>query len=352
MRPRTLIKKGLWQVFSGAPMWALRKMTEFPLTALCYHLVSDDQPAHVRSLFECHGVDWFERDLDFLLAHHTVVSLDDLQKRAQGAKTLPKNSLFLSFDDGYRECVHTIRPILLRKGVPATFFLTSAFIDNRILGYRHKASLLIARCEKAPGERVQVALAKLTGGPRGTNREAEAAELLLSIKYRDSALLDGCAMELDVDFGDYLRTERPYLTSDDVTQLVNDGLTIGGHSVDHPRYSELSLTDQLIQTRQCMSFLKRFGTPVKAFAFPFVSDGVEEGFYDSVFADEIADLVFCIGSVPNGAGARVIQRFGVEGKSVKPIEQVLREEYARRSVTNIAVHFPPSAPVPSKETTV
>ena len=42
-----------------------------------------------------------------------------------------------------REATSVIAPICREKGVPATFFLTTGFLDNRALGDRHLASLLL-----------------------------------------------------------------------------------------------------------------------------------------------------------------------------------------------------------------
>ena len=60
-----------------------------------------------------------------------------------GEKQLSQGKVFLSFDDGLREVYTIIAPILKERGLPATFFITTDFIDNKKLFYRNKASLLI-----------------------------------------------------------------------------------------------------------------------------------------------------------------------------------------------------------------
>jgi hypothetical protein len=71
----------------------------------------------------------------------------DIYKQWEGLSEKPeiikKPLLHLSFDDGLSACYDTIAPILLRKGVPATFFLNPAFIDNKALMFRYKISLCL-----------------------------------------------------------------------------------------------------------------------------------------------------------------------------------------------------------------
>ena len=66
--------------------------------------------------------------------------------------------MFLSFDDGLREIANEIAPLCRQVGVPATFFVNSASLDNRFLCFRNKASLLI---EKLSFDLVQARSGKL-----------------------------------------------------------------------------------------------------------------------------------------------------------------------------------------------
>ncbi len=114
-----------------------------------YHVVSDADLAHVRHLFSYRNTSEFKEDLDFFLRHYKPLGLSDLLVSLKNDGTLPKKSFLLSFDDGFREIYDTVAPILREKGVPATFFLNSAFLDNKHLFYRHKASVLVDVVQKS-----------------------------------------------------------------------------------------------------------------------------------------------------------------------------------------------------------
>jgi peptidoglycan/xylan/chitin deacetylase (PgdA/CDA1 family) len=318
------------------------------LVAPCYHIVSDRSQAHVRHLYRWRDIRAFKSDLDYLLTHFKPLSLSDLHTYIESGKPVPDHSLFVSFDDGFREMSEVVAPLCRQKGVPVTFFLTTGFLDNKILGYRHKASLLIDVCLRRGPSAVQAVTSKLIGllGLPGGER-GEWSQMLLSVGYGQQQILDECAALLEVDFNDYLRTVQPYLTRGEVRNLLRDGFSIGGHSIDHPRYADLTLDRQLDQTRGCMEDLQReFPLPVKAFAFPFVSDGVSERFYEEMFASQIADLVFCIGQMPKKDSRKAVQRFGVESETAsslpdlfsRQVEGRLRQKLAgwrRRVLTSV-----------------
>ena len=309
------------------------------LIAPCYHIVSDNSPAHVRHLYQWRNVHAFENDLDYLLEHFSPVSLDEIYNCLAAGRPVPDRSLFLSFDDGFREVSEVVAPLCRRKGVPVTFFLTTGFLDNRMLGYRHKASLLIDACRERGPSDVRAVTSKLTARldlPDGHGKGLR--EMFLLIGYRQQQVLDECAGLLGVDFAGYLRTAQPYLSLDQVRNLLRDGFSIGGHSVDHPKYADITLEEQLAQTRGCMEALQQqFRLPVKAFAFPFVSDGVSERFYDEMFTGRIADLAFCIGQMPKKDSHQAVQRFGVESESARSLPDLLSEQIEgrlRQSVAN------------------
>jgi glycosyltransferase involved in cell wall biosynthesis/peptidoglycan/xylan/chitin deacetylase (PgdA/CDA1 family) len=326
-----LIRKSWDFSFRLLPPAILMRMAVGKLFAPCYHLVTNGSPRHVRHLYEWRGTKEFEADLDYLLKYFTPLSLAELYELITDCRPLPKHAFFLSFDDGFREMSEIVAPICRAKGIPATFFLTTSFLDNRNLGFRHKTSLLIERCEEL-GPRCLAPLAQLVK-ERGLPALGlgDLRGFLSSIRYQDRAFLDDAAAILEVDFDEYLRVERPYLTSAQVGDLVAQGFSIGGHSIDHPLYADVPLREQVRQTQGCMAdLIDRFHPAVRAFAFPFVSDGIPEEYYLEVFSQQIVDLVFCIGAMPRAHRSLSVQRVGVESPVHHSLARLLREQVSRQ----------------------
>ena len=323
---RTILKLAVHSL----PAQSVARIAGRDLIAPCYHMITDESPVHTRHLYREVRIAEFESDLDHLLKWFTPLSLKELSELASTGERPPKRSFFLSFDDGFREMGEIVAPLCRKKGVPATFFLTTAFLDNRTLGFRHKASLLIEFC-KQRGIASDAAVLKPLIHATGQEHSGSVRRMFLSLGYSQTQIIDECANLLGVDFEDYLRTVRPYLTGDQVAALIKQGFSIGGHSVDHPRYGDLSLHEQIGQTRDCMQNLTdRFSLPVKAFAFPFVSDGVDDRFFEEVFGRQIVDLAFCIGRMPTFATIKAFQRFGIESDERNRIQKLLCREVEGR----------------------
>jgi peptidoglycan/xylan/chitin deacetylase (PgdA/CDA1 family) len=76
-------------------------------------------------------VSTFEAVCHHLVEHYHVISLLEAVIALQAGRSLPKNAVALTFDDGYASNHHLALPILQACGLPATVFLTTGFVDGR-----------------------------------------------------------------------------------------------------------------------------------------------------------------------------------------------------------------------------
>jgi peptidoglycan/xylan/chitin deacetylase (PgdA/CDA1 family) len=269
----------------------LGKIVEFPFLAPFYHIVSDEKVPHVENLYSYRNLQEFAKDVDFLLKRYTPLTLMELLVRLKNQQPLPRQSFFLSFDDGLRETFDNIAPILRQKGVPATFFINTATLDNTELLYRHKASLLISHfrdlTNRAPISKATALL---------TKHEINSSDLvtgLLSIRYANKHVLDEVAVSIDFDFPAYLRRQQPYVTTTQLNDLISQGFSVGAHSIDHPPYYEVSFEEQLRQTTESVNGLTRaFGLNYTAFAFPFGDKGVSRRFFSKIRNEGLVQILF------------------------------------------------------------
>ena len=90
--------------------------TATPVFLPFYHTVSDKKLPHILN-YPYRNLSQFEAELDYYLKYFKPVELSYLLEKPRQ----PQNIFHLSFDDGLKECAGVIAPVLLRKGVPATF---------------------------------------------------------------------------------------------------------------------------------------------------------------------------------------------------------------------------------------
>lgn len=307
-------------VSNWVPLSVYERLIPRDVVGFCYHMVTDGYPAHTVHLGPHKTRAQFEADLQWLKSHYRLISYNQLCERRNSSgssASLPadaqrglargvrnpggegasrncgstgdhgrqasvssrffssstlRNSSYrpaavLTFDDGLREHRTCVAPLLQKYELPAVFFITTGFLDNKCLFYRHKASLCIeAARHRSESElaRILVELAKCgeqvspsgTGsvesggrGPRMAHRSSAfrasstsrilswqaLASRLLSFSNADESVIDAACRMLNVDCSRFLREQRPYMTTEELKQLQAAGFTIGAHSVTHAR---------------------------------------------------------------------------------------------------------------------
>lgn len=271
-----------------------------------YHCVSDTKLAHIDSLYACPSIKRFERHLDFLARNFNIVSLCCIEEHIRKCEPIPPYSACITFDDGLKEAATTILPILLRKGVPATFFITTDFIDNKAMFYRHKASLLISEIQSLKERRNLVSSINSALGTE-MNDTTEVVHKILKIKHSDQQLLDRIADVVDVSFSNYLSESTPYLTAGDANDLLRRGFTIGSHTVNHPRFTDISRDEQIKQVWEGDCTLRSIVQTERWFAFPYSDRGVAREMIDSLHQSGMK-LTFGTAGIETVCPGRHLQR--------------------------------------------
>jgi len=291
-------------------------------------MVSDDEVLHIKHLYAHKNIQQFKNDIDFLLKNYNPISLFDILDYLKENRSLPDKAFLLTFDDGFREMHDIVAPILLKKGVPATFFINSDFIDNKRLCYQHKASILAEHFKKLLPLDTTKKIKEIF--QKNDLKFTDIKSGILSIKYRQKDIIDEIANLINVNFDDYLSKHKPYLTSDQTKRLINDGFTIGAHSIDHPWYAFLSLEDQLYQTIESVKFIKeKFGLDYGAFAFPHNDKNVSKEFFTELYKSGLVNVSFGAGGMMNKTYVSNFRRISLE-KPLMPAEKIIPLRYAKK----------------------
>lgn len=113
--------------------WSARRSLDGSLRVLTFHGLGDkthdregaplDDSLHL-------PVETFEAICQHLVEKYKVLSLMEAVAALRDSRPLPSNAVAISFDDGYASNYHLALPILQACGIPATIFLTTAFIDG------------------------------------------------------------------------------------------------------------------------------------------------------------------------------------------------------------------------------
>ena len=82
-------------------------------------------------------VSGFKRQLEYFSKERSIVSTSDVLKAVEGDLTLPKNAVWLTFDDGYKDHFEYVAPLLEQYGFDGAFFpVSDCYTKNQIVKKR------------------------------------------------------------------------------------------------------------------------------------------------------------------------------------------------------------------------
>ncbi len=278
---KLMAKSIISKLSSPFPLSGIHLFLGINLLIPCWHAVSDNPIECFRPDTKPRDIKTFISDLEYFLQFYCPVETDDVINHFIGLNKFKRISFLPTFDDGFKEAFEAIAPILQKKGISAIFFITKCCVDNKELIYPHKINLLIRRINAIQDSHKIKAVNDLLF--QNNIYGSTIIDKIKRVKFSQRTILDKIAEVINLDFTRYLNEKRPYLTSDQINSLVKMGFEIGSHSIDHPKFSELSLDEQIYQVRESAAWLSNtFNINCRTFAFPYADDHVSDEFYQMI----------------------------------------------------------------------
>lgn len=311
----TTIKERLLQNASRWPFsWQkLRFLNRNHLCILGYHYVHSGQTApHIAYLYSGKSIHTFEKELDYLLHNFEIFAPQDFS--AILGKKRKKPAFLLTFDDGLKPMYELIRPLLLKKGVPALFFVNPGFIDQDRIMYRYIQSYLYAQAQKHP--ELSAAIQKDFALPD--------LKALFQLGHEHSDTLNKTLKKYNLP----LENKAIYMKKSEITQLHRDGFGIGAHSMSHSFFAKIPLARQLEECQASVEAVRQEWPQKNAyFAFPFTDDGVDSSFFDHM-RDFLPDLYFFgTAGLKKENNPYHFQRIPMEYQATYSIQHILKVEH-------------------------
>ena len=240
----------------------------------------------------------FAEHVDVLSRIGRTLPLREVVRALRDGK-MPRRFLVVTFDDGYEDNLRAAKPLLERRGIPATVFLTAGAIGKPRGFWWDELERLVFRDGPLPALTLELPGETEAFGPDEADRSDAAARerhrhwrpgqevpsprhaVFLALHARLSTLLaaerERAMAQIRVQVGTPASVEetgRP-LSHDEVLELARGGLIeIGAHSLTHPRLAVLPVAVQRTEVSESRRLLEDLlGTPVSGFAYPFGRPG-------------------------------------------------------------------------------
>ncbi|MEZ5525867.1 MAG: polysaccharide deacetylase family protein [Pseudomonadales bacterium] len=246
----------------------LQTLGQPKLTTLIYHQVLPEaDPLRPWEI----DLNRFRQHMSWIANSYRVIPLSEaIQKLANG--TLEKGCACITFDDGYRNNATVAASVLNEFGFNATFFCTSAYLDGDMM-WNDK---VIEAIRHWPHQRLSLEPLEITDLPVGTVEEKRSASLtvLNKLKYAEFSdrkiIADGLLKQSAAS------PERMMMNAEEILQLKGKGMTIGGHTHEHPILARLQPEQAAWQIQQNKELLENIiDEPIDLFAYPNGKPGVD-----------------------------------------------------------------------------
>lgn len=180
----------------------------------------------------------FEKQISFLRRHREVVSMDDLYESIVNQTGLESRHVVLTFDDGYRNNLRIVAPLLKAWKLPFTIFVSSRHVSER-----HRFPTYYIRAAILYTDKAVVYLRSINKGFDLATREKRRTAARTIIQVAKRAPLDlveqistECINQLTPEKWAELNarfiSDEP-MGWDDVVETASMGATIGSHCHDH-----------------------------------------------------------------------------------------------------------------------
>ena len=182
----------------------------------------------------------FERLMRLMVRSFHVMTLGHAVSRLARGE-LPARAAVITFDDGYVDNLSVALPILQRCGLPASFFVSTGFLDGGRM-WNDTVIECLRLCKLPKIDLDAFGLGELSLANNVERRIAIDA-LLPKIKYMNLTARQDAVARLQSATGVTALPVNLMMTSDQVGQMHRAGMEIGAHTVRHPILTSIPLAE-------------------------------------------------------------------------------------------------------------
>jgi peptidoglycan/xylan/chitin deacetylase (PgdA/CDA1 family) len=231
------------------------------LFILIYHRVLDKpdfmRPGEV-------DIDSFDWQMALISKYFNVLPLNEAVEKMQDGK-LPPRAVCITFDDGYADNLHNAAPVLNKYGLTATFFIASGYLN----GGRMWNDSILETLRIIPDSKLDLSDINLGSYDLSTlkNKMSSAYAIISKIKHLDFSQRQEYTQRISSEVSGL--PDDLMLNSDQLKQLLDHGMEIGGHTVNHPILATMGKSEAKKEILDNKIFLeKSLKTKIRFFAYP------------------------------------------------------------------------------------
>jgi peptidoglycan/xylan/chitin deacetylase (PgdA/CDA1 family) len=206
-----------------------------------------------------------ERQLRYLAVAFAIVPLAELLQCAEERSSSLAGKLALTFDDGFRNNVTVLYPLLAKLGIPATFFICPTLVDRGAWLWNHdmrqRLHSLNWTSRRALAEKIGAPSAAVEALVEWMKTLDLASRLRVERRVREAT--HGFAASPSE------HEEHDLASWEDLRRLDPRLISIGSHTLTHPILTKLTEREAEVEIGESRRLIeKRLGRACEFFCYP------------------------------------------------------------------------------------
>ncbi len=250
-----------------------------------FHGVVDQHDAPVRNYTRKHiNTRTFSRVLNSLTEAGTPVSMDQIIEHHNNRESFPAKAFAITFDDGFENNYSVAAGVLQEFGIPATFYVTTDFVDRNMMSWIDRVEHCFDRtqsaCIRLPwsdkphyfcSSQEKIAVLDLIRANAKTDPAVDVDELAAKVCRQ-------CGQQEIKDSDGPLDRKMSWAQVRDLAG--NDLFTIGGHSHTHRTLAFLDQDELTEEIHRSLHLLKyQAGVQARHYSYP---EGLRHSYSETV----------------------------------------------------------------------
>lgn len=240
-----------------------RVLTRKQPKILMYHRFSAEKKGHEVTATT------FEKQLQLIKRYFNPMTLVSVAQVIREKGQAPSNAVVITVDDGYRDFYDIAFPLLKRYGVPATFFVTTGFVNQQLWLWYDQVRWILDH--KKPNVKVVTLSGLVVDLERSVEElwslivnhflQISNSERLIGIEQ----LISACNLIVPI----HAPHEYAAVNWVELAEMQKNGIEIGGHTVTHPSLGRASLEEakkEIIQSKKDLD--EALGHVERTFCYP------------------------------------------------------------------------------------
>jgi peptidoglycan/xylan/chitin deacetylase (PgdA/CDA1 family) len=272
------IKKILKNAIIGFQFHQLLKvLNRRKVVLLTYHGFYDEDKENGLELFSNRWTEirFFKKQISYLTKYYNIISLDNLISHYIEGISIPRNSVVITMDDGYKSNYNLAYPYLKEQGCNFTVFLSTKFIENNKFNWPERVEYSIWKSKK---ELLSITIDRIehTYSIKSSEQKIFVCHYIKKVLQTASQQVrERVLAEIELHTGSVLEFKTAPdlllpLSWEEIVKMCKSNLALfGSHTVSHPNLTTCSILDiknELLLSRNIIQ--KRTNKLCEYFCYP------------------------------------------------------------------------------------